>query len=413
MRTTVVGAGVIGLSCAYELTELGHTVTVIDAGEVGAGASAGNAGWVTPFLSTPRAAPGAIRDAFRSFTSSEGPARMRPHLEPSFATWVTRFLRASTKKRSAKSTAALQEFARHAHDHFDSLLERGVAFDEYRDGLAVVFKEKDNLRHYERTVTKMRALGYVGSVRIYHGDEAATFDPSLRRGLAGAIHLEAERHVRPETLCQGLAKAIENNGGEVIEHDAVDHVAASSSGQWQTSAASGRTIVSDNLVVAAGYPTRKLLAPLGVKVPLEAAKGTSMTASGHGIAPVHPLKLYENMVACSPFNTAVRLSGTFDIGNRDFSLSHKRLDMVMRQGLNYLEDWRPTNLEVEWVGHRPTSADDLPIIGPVPGHAGLYLATGHGTLGVTLGPVTGALAAQEIARGVQQRLLEPFRLSRF
>ncbi|MGV9864675.1 NAD(P)/FAD-dependent oxidoreductase [Rhodococcus koreensis] len=413
MRTTVVGAGVIGLSCAYELSELGHQVTVVDSGAVGAAASAGNAGWVTPFLSTPRAAPGAVRDAFRSFTSTEGPARMRPHLEPSFAGWITKFLRASTKKRNAKSTAALQDFARPAHSYFDSLIERGVSFEQYTDGLAVVFKEEENLVHYEQIVTKMRALGYVGSVKVYRGEDAAEFDPAIRRDIAGALHLESERHVRPETLCQGLAKWVEANGGEVAEHDAVTAITARSSGQWMVTTESGREIVADNVVVAAGYPSRTLLAPLGVTVPLEAAKGTSMTALGEGTAPAHPLKLYENMVACSPFGNAVRLSGTFDIGNRDFTLNQKRLDMVVRQGLSFLEDWRPTDVDIQWVGHRPTSADDLPIIGPVPGQAGLYLATGHGTLGVTLGPVTGALAAKEIARHGQQRLLEPFRLTRF
>nr|AIU93756.1 hypothetical protein LRS1606.322 [Rhodococcus sp. NS1] len=413
MRTTVIGAGVIGLSCAYELSELGHTVTVIDADAAGAAASAGNAGWVTPFLSTPRAAPGAVRDAVRSFTSTEGPARMRPHPELGFADWITKFLRASTKKGNRKSTAALQEFARDAHAHFDALLDRGVSFDQYTDGLAVVFKDEQNLRHYEQTVTTMRSLGYVGSVRVYRGEETRAFDPALHPDIAGALHLETERHVRPETLCQGLAKAIENNGGEVVEHDAVDRITERPARQWSVTTASGRTVVSDNLVVAAGFPTRTLLAPLGVKVPLEAAKGTSMTARGEGTAPSHPLKLYENMVACSPFGNAVRLSGTFDIGNRDFTLNHKRLDMVVRQGLSYLADWHPTNLDVEWVGHRPTSADDLPIIGPVPGRTGLYVATGHGTLGVTLGPVTGALAAREIAHGQTQPQLEPFRLTRF
>ena len=108
MRITVIGAGVIGLSCAFELSELGHTVTVVDGGATGAGGSAGNAGWITPFLSSPRAAPGAVRDAVRSFASTQGPAQMRPHLEPAFAAWVTQFLRASSSKRSARTTAALQ-----------------------------------------------------------------------------------------------------------------------------------------------------------------------------------------------------------------------------------------------------------------------------------------------------------------
>jgi D-amino-acid dehydrogenase len=412
VKITVVGAGVIGLSCAYELSSLGHEVTVIDAGAVGAAASAGNAGWVTPFLSTPRAAPGAVRDAICSFASPEGPARMRPHLEPGFASWVVQFLRASGKHPSGRSTASLQAFARQAHSHFDSLLERGVVFEHYTDGLGVVFKDAENLDHYGQLVEKMRSFGYVGDVSVFRGREVAEFDPAVRRGVAGVMHLRNERHVRPESLTGGLAKAIEANGGQVVEHDAVVRITRRAV-SWLVDTADTRQVNADQVVLAAAYGTRELLRPLGIALSLEAAKGTSMTAYGEGTVPSHPLKFYENLVACSPFGNAVRLSGTFDIGRRDSALDRKRLEMVVRQGLSYLEDWRPTDVEVEWVGHRPTSVDDLPIIGPVPGHEGLYVATGHGTLGVTLGPVTGALAAREISERAEQPLLAPFRLTRF
>lgn len=413
MKITVVGAGVVGLSCAYELSQLGHDVTVVDAGAAGAGASAGNAGWITPFLSTPRAAPGAVRDAVRSFTSTEGPARMRPHLEAGFASWVTQFLRASTRKRSAIATASLQALARHAHEHVDSLLDRGVTFEHYTDGLAVVFKDATNLEHYDELARKMRSLGYVGDISVHRGSDVTAFDPAIRRDVAGVMHLASERHVRPESMTDGLAKALEANGGRLIEHDPVVRIVHRGAGAWTVTTAEGWDLQSDRVVVAAAYATRALLKPLGVTVPIEAAKGTSMTAYGEGTVPTHPLKLYENMVACSPFGNAVRLSGTFDIGRRDSTLNRKRLDMVVRHGLTYLETWRPTEVEVEWVGHRPTTVDDLPIIGPVPGQSGLYLATGHGTLGVTLGPVTGALVAREIADQAEQPLLAPFRLTRF
>lgn len=400
------------MSCAYELSDRGHDVTVVDGGAVGAGGSAGNAGWVTPFLSSPRAAPGAFRDAVRSFTSAEGPARMRPHLEPGFATWVAQFLRASSTKRSSRSTAALQSFSRRAIEHFDSLAARGVDFEQYTTGLAVVFKQAENLTHYKQLAAGKQAAGYNGRVTVYRGGDVAAFDPAISRGVAGVLHLEDERHVRPESLTAGLVKALNANGGTVIEHDEVTRLAPAGSG-WAVQTAAGHALSADKVVVAAGYPTRKLLRPLGITVPLEAAKGTSMTARGEGTPPVHALKLYENMVACSPFGSAVRLSGTFDIGRRDSTFSRKRLDMVVRQGLTYLESWRPTDVDVEWVGHRPTSVDDLPIIGQVPGHAGLYLATGHGTLGVTLGPITGALAAREITEQQNQKALEPFRFERF
>lgn len=413
MKISVIGAGVIGLSCAYELSELGHKVTVVDAGAAGAAASAGNAGWITPFLSAPRAAPGAVRDAVRSFTSTEGPARMRPHLEWGFASWVLQFLRASSKKRSTRATSALQAFARYAHDHVDSLLDRGVTFEHHTDGLGVVFKKATNLEHYEQLAARMRSLGYVGDISVHRGQDVVAFDPAIRHDVAGVLHLETERHVRPETLTGGLAKALAANGGALIEHDPVVRLVPRTAGKWTVGTAEGRHLDADHVVVAAGYASRALLRPLGVQVPLEAAKGTSLTAYGAGTAPSHPLKLYEHMVACSPFGSAVRLSGTFDIGRRDSTLDRKRLGMVVRHGLSYLESWRPTEVDVEWVGHRPTTVDDLPVIGPVPGLPGLYLATGHGTLGVTLGPMTGALAAREIAQQEEQALLAPFRLTRF
>ncbi len=90
-------------------------------------------------------------DAVRSFTSADGPARMRPQVEPAFASWVTQFLVASSKKRSTRTTAALQQLARQAQGHVEALLERNVAFEHHTDGLAVVFKQEDNLAHYQHS----------------------------------------------------------------------------------------------------------------------------------------------------------------------------------------------------------------------------------------------------------------------
>ncbi|CAN5263369.1 D-amino acid dehydrogenase [soil metagenome] len=413
MQTTVVGAGVIGLSCAYELTELGHQVTVVDAGATGAGSSAGNAGWITPVLATPRAHPGVIADAAGSFFNKNGPARLHPHCEIGFASWITQFLRASTTRRNREATAALQQLSTQVMGAYDALGVRGVEFEQYSDGLAVVFKRPDNLDHFQQTLARMRSLGYVGSARLYLGDEVSQFDPAISEDVAGALHLGSERHVRPETLTRGLARALVHNGGKVIEHDGAVRVRQSGDGTWTVITRSGSELPSAHVVIAAGLASPALLRPLKVVLPMEAAKGTSLTAIGSGTVPRHPLKLYENMVACSPFGDAVRLSGTFDIGARGSEVNTTRLDMVLRQGLSYLRDWRPTRIDLEWAGHRPTTADDLPVIGPVPGHRGLYVATGHGTLGVTLGPVTGALAATEIALGTDHRVLAPFRINRF
>lgn len=414
MRTTVIGAGVIGLSCAFELVERGHTVTIVDSGRAGAGSSAGNAGWVTPVLATPRANPSVIVDAARSVFSADGPARVRPHAEIGFARWTAGFLRASTARRNAAATAALQRLCTQVMPAYDALADRGVEFEMHTDGLAVVFKQHQNLEHFGHTVTRMRQYGYTGSAVVrYEGRDIRDFEPALADGVAGVLHVVSERHVRPETLTAALAQAVSERGGEIIEGDRVERLRQNGSGAWSVLTRSGREIVSDHLVVAAGYAAGALVQRIGVRLPLEAAKGTSLTAVGRGTIPKHPMKLYENMVACSPFGNTVRLSGTFDLGARDNHVDSGRLDMVVRHGLSYLRDWAPEQIEMSWVGHRPTTADDLPAIGPIPGRRGLYIATGHGTLGVTLGPLTGRLVADEICAGLTHAELAPLRPTRF
>jgi D-amino-acid dehydrogenase len=412
MKTTVIGGGVIGLACAFELAQRGVEVTVVEASTVGAGASAGNAGWITPFLSTPRAAPGAIGDAARAMTQPGGPARIRPHLTPSFARWTLRFLLASRPGAHRHGVEALQRLARTAVPAFDRLGERGVRFDEYRDGLAVVALTERNVDHYTQLATTMRRAGYAGDVQVLRGADVQAFDPAIRRDVAGVVHLVDERHVRPETVTRGLADALVASGGRVVEHARVESLRRHGA-QWVVGVTGGEDITCDSVVVAAGFASRQVLALVDVDLPLESARGTSITAVGDGVPPTHALKLSEHMVACSPFGDRVRLSGAFDVGVRHSRVDRRRLDAVVANGLRYLESWRPSRVEIEWAGHRPTSPDDLPIIGPVPGRTGLYVATGHGTLGVTLGPATGALVARELADGSPQDLLTPFRLTRF
>lgn len=413
MRVVVVGAGVVGLSCAYELSQRGAGVVVLDANEVGNGGSAGNAGWITPFLSSPRAAPGAIGDAARSLTRARGPARFRPHLDTGFWTWAAGFLGASRLARSRASTAALRRLGGQAQEHFDRLAQQGVQFELHDQGLGVVFRRRTNLETFAATAQQTRASGYDGDITVLRGRDVEEYDPAISRDVAGAVHLGGERHVRPESFTRGLADAIRSHGGRILERTPVKAVRREKSDAWCAIATVGEEYRCDHLVIAAGFPTRALVRPLGIRVPIEVAKGTSMTAAGEGTAPSHPLKLFEDMVACSPFDGAVRFSGTFDVGFRDRRVDAKRLKMVVTQGMAYLDSWRPTHVEMEWAGHRPTSADDLPIIGRVRGHPGLHLATGHGTLGVTLGPLTGSLVAREIIENDSSELLDAFRLERF
>ena len=142
-------------------------------------------------------------------------------------------------------------------------------------------------------------------------------------------------------------------------------------------------------------------------------KGYSVTASGRGTKPRHAMKLAEPNVACSPFEDAVRISGIFELGGRDLSVNRRLLDGVLRSASVFLRDWVVEEPRFEWAGMRPTTPDDLPLISAVPGFGHLYVATGHGMLGVTLAPATAVALAPLVLEDRTVPELEPFRLDRF
>ncbi|GAA5129450.1 NAD(P)/FAD-dependent oxidoreductase [Pseudonocardia adelaidensis] len=166
-------------------------------------------------------------------------------------------------------------------------------------------------------------------------------------------------------------------------------------------------------MIAAGVESVVLLGRVGVRVSLLPATGYSVTASGTGTVPVHPVKLIEANLACSPFDGGLRLSGMFELGVRRDHVRARALRRITASAGRYLRDWEPVEDGVAIAGMRPATPDSLPLIGPVPGRDGVFTATGHGTLGLTLAPATAAALAPQVLHGVTAPEFGPFALGRF
>ena len=131
MTVCVIGGGVVGLACAYELAARGAEVCVLERGRVGEGASKGNTGWITPSFSYPLAAPGVIRSGLRSALSPGGALVIRPSLDPAFLRWLWRFRARSTVSAFRDATQALMGMNAHTYETLDRWLESGVAFEQH------------------------------------------------------------------------------------------------------------------------------------------------------------------------------------------------------------------------------------------------------------------------------------------
>jgi len=407
----VVGGGIVGLSVAEALRRRAAEVGVLELGRCGAQASAGNAGWVTPGLSTPIPAPGVVPRALRWMLDPASPLLIRPTLRPSFLRWSWDFCRSTTRQRYRAGMAALVRLGGRALPAYDALRAAGVSFEMHADGLLFVAHDEAELEAELTMLREQQAAGFAGRVERVTAADARDLEPALSGVVVGGILAADERHVRPESVTAGLTEHLRDRGVQVREHVRVERIERDGGG-WALHAV-GEVVRSERVVLAAGVPTGAMLAPLGVRLPVEGAKGYSFTDTAPPVRPRRPLYLLESKVGISPYDGAVRFAGTLELASRDAGVNVRRLRALDAAGARYLEGWRASTGRAEWAGMRPLLPDGLPAIGAVPGHPGLFVATGHGMLGVTLGPATAEALAPVVLSGQPSPELAPFSVGRF
>ena len=410
MRAVVVGGGAVGLCSAWELARAGVEVTVLERDRCGHGCTYGNTGWICPGLSAPLPAPGVMGVALRGMLRPRSPILIRPLFGPAFLRWSWRFWRSCAPGRYRAGLEATVALSGGSFELFDELRESGVEFEHHASGMVVAALTEAGVSEYATMLHEAQAAGYDEPVRVVEGDELRRLEPAASDAVVGGVHVPSEQYVRPESLAAGLAAALRAHGARIEEGMAVERLVPTRGG-WRVETAIGAH-EADAVVVAAGAWSGRLVAGIA-DVPMEAAKGYSITARGEGTVPRHAFYLAEAKVGCSTFGDSLRIAGVFDLTGIDSSLRRRRLEMIGASAAPYLRDWKPTDVELEWAGLRPYPPDGLPIVGSVPGRDGLYLATGHGRLGITLAPSTGRAIRTLVVEGRTPDEIRPFGVGRF
>ena len=398
MHVIVIGGGAVGLCVAEVLSARDCSVTVLERDRCGAAASAGNAGWITPSLATPVPAPGVIGQSLRWLVDPSGPLWIRPTFSPVMLSWIARFLVSCQAPTYRRGLVALQRAAALAVPAFDAMAARGVEFERHDDPLLFPAFERGELEYLWRMAADLRAAGSRQQVDRLSPQDLRDLEPALGQNVLGGLAARGEHRVRPEVFTAGLARALVARGVEVLEGVRVMRLEREAVG-WRVDGLGG-SWRGDGVVIASGVESVRLLAPLGLRLPLAAAKGYSRTYLRDPSAPRQAVYLEKPKVAISVFDGGVRVSGTLELGARELSLSERRLTALTASARRALPGWRMPTESHDWAGMRSLSPDGLPFIGPLPGHDGLHLASGHGTLGITLSPLTGELLAGLLVDGV-------------
>ncbi len=389
----VVGGGVIGLCSAWFLSEAGFAVTVVERGaEDHDGCSQGNAGLVCPSHVVPLAAPGMLSLGLKWLLDSRSPFYVKPRLSPGLWRWGRLFMGASTEARVAAAAPLLRDLNLLSR----ALYEDFAARDEFgfrRHGLLMLCETPEGLHDETRAAERARALGL--QVELLSAGGAAALNPELPARVAGGVLYAQDCHLHPASFLAALTRRLRERG--VAFRFGADITGWANDGRRVVAARSARgEIAADEFVIAGGAWTPPLARPLGLRVPIEAGKGYSLTVPRpqHNLA--LPVILHEARVAMTPMGDALRVGGTMELAGLDESVSARRVEGIVAAATRVFPGLPAADFAAvpAWRGLRPCSPDGLPYIGRVSRFDNLSLAAGHAMLGLSLGPATGKLIAQ-------------------
>ena len=407
-RVVILGGGVIGMCSAYYALRRGFRVTVIEREQAGGdNCSMGNAGMIVPSHFIPLAAPGMISKGLRWMFNRESPFYVRPRLDLSLARWGWLFYRNSTRRHVEETRELLRDLNLESRRLFAELaVEEDFGLE--KRGMLMLCKTAKGLDGEAEVAAEAREIGL--EAEVLDAAAAARLDPGITMDVAGAVYFPQDCHLDPARFMAALRRRVEALGGEITSGVEIDGI-ETKSGRVIALTGNGHRFEGDEFVVAGGSWTPGLLEKAGIKLPLQAGKGYSLTLPSPPELPSICSIFVEAKVAITPMGGSLRFAGTMEVGGLDLSVDPVRVRGIVKSVHSYFSKFSESDFEgvKPWAGLRPVSPDGIPYLGKAPHLPNLTIATGHAMMGLSLGPVTGRLVADLLAE--EQPLREIARMS--
>jgi D-amino-acid dehydrogenase len=410
-HTIVVGGGIIGVSAAYYLARRGQRVTLIERGDIGRGSSFGNAG-IIAFGHPPIPRPGLVGKTIRWMFDSSSPLYIPPRLDPAMLRWFWEFRRACTAEHFEACMEMLGGLGREAITCFDRIVDdESLTVEYHRDGWREVFYTEEGLAGGRHEAELLRRHGF--EVEVYDGAELERREPAFNPGAAGAVQFTESTFTDPYRFLLELTDAARRHGASIRANTELMDIVIDDGRFTAACLHTGERLEGDALVLAAGIWSTAIAKRIGLSIPMQGGKGYHRDIT----RPTPCLKtasvIADRHVAVTPLGDVLRLAGTVEFSGINDRLVPKRLEMLTVAARKYLKGIGQTQTVSEWCGLRPCTADGLPVVGWAPQHEGVFVATGHARMGLTLGPITGRLVSECILDGAPSLEIGPLRADRF
>lgn len=407
----ILGAGVIGLSCAYFLAKAGREVTILDQSGPGAGASHGNCGTITPSHAPPLAKPGMVGQALTWMVQSDAPFYVKPRFDPVLWRWLWQFSRRCNWPDFKQALAGKARLLLESRRLLGELVRSESLQCEFRErGHLTVFRSAAELEAFEWWPRALRSVGM--EAHAMDGDALRQREPCLRPEIIGGFNTPLDAEFKPDAYVAELARVVGALGVR-FESQATIAELMDDNGRLAKVSTSAGDFAADQVVLALGAWSPLLTRRLALRLPVQPGKGYSITSSVPRRAPQVPIVCRERSVAITPWRDSYRVGSTMEFSGYDDGLNRTRLDALISGAAEYVLDPIGDIRLEEWCGWRPMTSDDLPIIGAAPGIDNLWLATGHGMLGMSMSAATGLLVADLLTGRKPSVDPDPYAPSRF
>lgn len=364
-----------------------------------------------PSHSIPLATPRVLSKALKWMWHSDSPFYLKPRLEWDLVKWLFAFVLACSQRKAQCAMPLIRDLTRASLRLYEELcVIPGMSFGYLQNGTLMLFETTNGLESGRRDSSSLAELGIES--RLLNRDEVLEMEPAIISTIAGGIYYPEDAQILPADFVKKLAALVTMSGCDILPRTEV--TGFNVAGARLTTVRTTRGDFNPGtVVVAAGIDSARLARSLSINLPIQAGKGYSFSISSSDFCPRRPLLLSESKIAITPFGEIVRFAGTLELSGMDSTLNRARLNVIFRNASRCISSKLPMALRDEWCGFRPCTPDGLPVVSRSTAIRNLVVATGHGMLGVSLGPITGKLVCQLVCGDTPDIDLSLLSLSRY
>src|SRR6266550_1639705 len=377
-RVLIVGAGVIGLCTAYYCARRGFAITVVERKPARRdGCSFGNAGMIVPSHFVPLAAPGMVKLGLKWMWNSASPFYIKPRLDAELIGWGIKFWRAANAEHVRRSAPLLRDLSlasRACFEEFAALPD--TDFGLVKKGLLMLCQEQHTLDEEAKMAAQARALGV--PAEVLDAKQTAALDPGARMDVAGSVYFPLDCHLTTDRFMSALQAQLERLDVKFSwESEILDFTTKLDRRVRAVKLSSVKEVEADEFVVCGGSWSPELAHKLGLRIPIQAGKGYSLTVPKPRQIPQICSICTEARVAVTPMSGALRVGGTMEFAGLNEDINPVRVRGIINSFCHYFPQFRPEDFSgiQPWRGLRPCSPDGLPFIGRTEKFANVSLAT--------------------------------------